>query len=442
MTTGRVGEPSVERLARAACALELAAVPDQTRAHAVDVIADTIGVMVGGGRSPEVAALATGEKDPLASDGSGRAQLVTRDERRADAATAAFVNATAGTFLELDEGVRPTGHPAIHVVPAALAAAQTLGRSGAELLLAVLSGYEVAARLYQAYRLRYPVHPHGNLAAVGAAVAVSRLCGSDPAAPAAIAATLPLLAVWQPTFEGATVRNAYTGFGAAVGVLANRMAAAGFSGSAGALPAAFGEVAGELVDPGALDAPVDPSNLWITHDYMKVYSACALSHSAIDAVLSLGPIDAGAVRSIEVVTVPNSLKLDHQPRENDLSTRFSLPYAVATAIVNGHAHPSAFTPEPRAMELARAVTVYTTPELENMWPERNATRVVVHLDDDERSATVDNPPGHESRRLTADDLREKFTMLVTDPQTGRERVNHTRLLDLESLPSVTDLLSP
>ncbi|HEY8531740.1 MAG TPA: hypothetical protein VIL08_05785, partial [Limnochorda sp.] len=58
--------------------------------------------------------------------------VILRGALEAPAATprrAALANATAGTFLELDEGQRPTGHPAIHVLPAALAQAQALGRN-------------------------------------------------------------------------------------------------------------------------------------------------------------------------------------------------------------------------------------------------------------------------------------------------------------------------
>ena len=198
--------------------------------------------------------------------------------------SAAFVNATAGTFLELDEGYRPTGHPSIHVLPTALAAAQVLHASGRELMATFLSGYEVTACLFEAYRPTYPLHPHGHFGAVGAAVAAACLRGVDALEPAAIAATLPLLPTWQLRTEGATARNAYTGAAAAVGLTANRLAAAGFTGSREAREAAFGGLVGELVTPEALSTPVDPENLRITCNYMKPHSACALSHSALDAV--------------------------------------------------------------------------------------------------------------------------------------------------------------
>jgi len=338
----------------------------------------------------------------------------------ADPTFAAFVNATAGTFLELDEGFRPTGHPAIHVLPAALASAQALHVSGRELLAAFLGGYEVTARLFEAYRLTYPLHPHGHFGAVGAAVAVARLRGVDAEEPAAVAATLPLLPVWQPCTEGATARNAYAGTAAAMGLTANRLADAGFSGSREAQGAAFGRLVGELVDPDALAGPVDPRDLRITRNYMKLHSACALSHSALDAVLALGSFDPEDVSGVEVETVSNNLKIAGRARPNDLSTRFSTPYAVAAAIVHGHTQPEAFVPEERVAELAEHVEVRAADDLEDSWPDAAPARVTVRLrGGDARTGCVDNPRGHHSNPASADQLRSKFELLVGGDDPGR-----------------------
>ncbi|HEY2716282.1 MAG TPA: MmgE/PrpD family protein [Solirubrobacterales bacterium] len=443
-TTATDSASPLAQLSADAVRLELAEVGEETRRHAVAVIADTIGAMLGGGREPEVIALVEDRaEEALFPLHPGPAQLVTPGQPGTDAVTAAFVNASAGTFLELDEGVRPSGHPGVHVVPAALAAAQALGRSGSELLAAVLSGYEVAARLFTAYRLRFPVHPHGNLAAIGAAVAVARLRRADPVEPARIATALPLLSVWQPAFEGATVRNAFAGVGAAIGVLANRLAAAGFTGSEEALPTAFGEIAGKLVDGDLLSAPVRADTLLIDHDYQKRHSACALSHSAIDAVLSLGPIDHEAVRAVRVQTVENNLRLDRQSRGNGLSNRFSLQYAVATAIVNGSGGPDSFSAtDERALELAERVSLEALPELTASWPARSTARVAVELEGGTLETEVENPIGHESQRLSPEQLREKFEALAADPNAAAARVSYERLLGLEQIDDVSGLLAP
>ena len=187
-----------EGLVSSAQSLQLDDVSADVLGHASRVIADTLGVIFGGGKRPEIEALIRGDGRLFFAPAGGTAQLLVPGLPGADPTSAAFVNATAGTFLELDEGYRPTGHPSIHVLPTALAAAQVLHASGRELMATFLSGYEVTACLFEAYRPTYPLHPHGHFGAVGAAVAAACLRGVDALEPAAIAATLPLLPTWQP----------------------------------------------------------------------------------------------------------------------------------------------------------------------------------------------------------------------------------------------------
>jgi 2-methylcitrate dehydratase PrpD len=422
------------RLVATAQSLRLEQVPDETVDHATRVIADTVGVVIGGGRRQEIERLVRGGSPLFPSLVGGEARLLTPGMPGADPTVAAFVNATAGTFLELDEGCRPTGHPAMHVVPAALAAAQALRAPGDEFVTAVLSGYEVTARLFEAYRLTYPLHPHGHFGAVGAAVAVARLRGVDAVEPAAIAATLPLLPVWQSCTEGATSRNAYTGVAAAIGLTANRLATAGFTGSREAQESAFGELVGRLIHPGALTDPVDPEHLRISRNYMKLHSACALSHSALDAVLALGPLPAEDVTRVEVDTVSNNLKIAGQARPNDLSTRFSIPYAVAAAILHGHTAPEAFVPDERVAELARRVEVRAAGDLERAWPDAAPARVTVHTRDGDRTKRVDNPRGYHSNPATPNELQAKFELLVGSADPGSL---YERLLSIQEVEDVS-----
>lgn len=432
-----MADPSaLSRSVAAAADLRLEAVSSEVRSHAARVVADTMGVSLGGGQRSEIKSFVRGNDPLFAGLGEGVSELLVPGFPRTDPATAAFVNATAGTFLELDEGCRPTGHPAMHVVPAALAAAQALHTTGRAFLSSVLVGYEVTARLFEAYRLTYPVHPHGHFGAVGAAVAVAKLRGVDPVEPAKIAATLPLLSVWQPCFEGATVRNAYTGAAAATGLNANRMAEAGFTGSEQAQQVAFGELVGRLVKPEALTEPVDPDHLRITRNYLKLHSACALTHSALDAILALGPPPAEDVSAVKVETVSNSMKIARRARPNDLSTRFSLPYAVAAAIVHGDTAPETFAPDDRVAELAERVQVSTAEDLEELWPDAAPARVTVYLREEVLSHRTDNPHGHHADPALPGELRGKFRMLVGDDSDTL----YEKLLDIENVEDMAGLI--
>lgn len=427
----------MDRLLASAAALRLEDVPPSVVEHASRLFADTVGVCLGGSQCPEMRAFLAVDGPLFAAvGGGGTAQILAQGFPWTSSETAAFTNATSGTFLELDEGCRPTGHPGMHTVPAALAVGQAAGSSGEELLAAVIAGYEITARLFGAYRLTYPLHPHGHFGAVGAAVAVARLTGGNASEAAYIAATLPLLTVWQPCTEGATARNAWSGVASFVGILSNRMAMSGFRGSRQAQVAAFGELVGDLVHPELLDTPLDPAQLGITRNYLKFHSACALNHSALDAVLSLGPIPISEITGVKVETVSNNMKIARQAQLNSLSTRFSIPYAVATALVHGHTRPEAFEPDGAVAELAGRVEVVVAEDLESAWPDAAPARVTVHTADGERIAEVRNPRGHYSNPASAEELRSKFEMLTEGYGVGDL---YDRLLNVTSCRSVARL---
>jgi 2-methylcitrate dehydratase PrpD len=94
------------RLFEQAAMLSWGDVPPELRAHAARVFADTIGAILAGGRQSEVVALAS-DRERSFGAGSGSSTMLVDGLPRTSAAAAAFVNGTAGTFLELDEACPP-----------------------------------------------------------------------------------------------------------------------------------------------------------------------------------------------------------------------------------------------------------------------------------------------------------------------------------------------
>lgn len=435
-----------ERLVNESAELARQPLPPAAAEHATRVLADTVGVILGGGRRTEITRLVGGVSPGESWRRDDGSALLVAGGGRAEPDRAAFVNATAGTFLELDEGFRPTGHPAIHVLPAALAVAQSLHATGEQLLRAFVAGYEVTAGLFEAYRLRYPLHPHGHFGAVGAAVAVAALRGVDPLPSARIASTVPVLSTWQPCFEGATARNTYAGHAASAGVTAHRLVEAGFTGSQEALDAAFGELVGEPVEGEGASPPGSQGQPRILRDYLKLHSACALTHAAIDAIQCLQPLNHREVANVQVETVANNLKIARPASPNDLSTRFSLPYAVAATLMYGHARPEAFEYRPPVAELAERVEVRAFSDsekaLEDLWPEAAPTRVTVWLTNGQhREARVDNPLGHYTNPASDAQLADKFAALTGDvvSHTISPAALYSRLRVIANETDVADL---
>lgn len=438
----------LDAMVRSVARLDLAQVPAEVLQHTEHVIADTIAVSAAGAKSPEITGLiAADEADGLVSPpsatavGGHAASVLTWPVRRAHPAHAAFINATAGTFLELDEGVRPTGHPAMHVIPAALATAERVRAPGAAFLRAVLAGYEASARLFRTYRLGPGVHPHGHFGAVGAAIAVALLSGADPVESARIASTTPLLSVWQSCYEGATARNSYTGIAAHTGARAAALAKAGFTGAAEALDVAFGKIAGEQVgDELTLTGPLDYSALAITHNYFKVHSSCALSHSAIEAALQIRGQLTEDIQHVEVETVTNNLKIDRIPVPNSLSARFSLQYATATALILGRSDIDAFGYRPDVARLAGKVHVTAASEFDGQYPEAAPARVTVTTGSGKLSETVTNPRGHWSRPLTSAERWGKFAALIAEPRVAKAWWESlSKLADIPDCSSLLDV---
>src|SRR5689334_4867750 len=103
---------------------------------------------------------------------------------RTTAGHAALMSAVAACSQELDEGNKyAAGHPAAHVVFAAVAAAQQASDAGVRVtgerfLAAVAAGYEVAARFGRAVRRAPAWHPHGHWGTTGAACAAAMVLGA------------------------------------------------------------------------------------------------------------------------------------------------------------------------------------------------------------------------------------------------------------------------
>jgi 2-methylcitrate dehydratase PrpD len=400
----------VERRVAEAASLRWADLPSDVREHVGIVVADTIGVIAAGAGSPEMTALVGDPDIGVGTDGPAR--VLGPGARRGDPATVAWLNGTAGTFLELDEGHRPTGHPAVHVLPAALAVAEAEHADGARLAAAFVAGYEVAARLFESFALPKEMHPHGHFGALGAATAVACLRGEDPVALVRIAATQPLLTGWSACYAGATARNTWAGHANRAGVQSSMLHRAGFTGSLSSL---ISVVAPYAVQPGGLRAPVTHSSVRVRSNYLKLHSACALTHSALDATMrawsELGA-DPDDVAEIVVDTVTNNLRVDRLPHANPLSTRFSLPYAVATAIRTGDTGTAAFEWRRDVADLAARVRVRPDPAFDARWPADAPARVLIRLTSG-RSATaaVDNPVGHHANPAAVAELRAKFAQL-------------------------------
>src|SRR5688500_5976919 len=248
------GSPEyLNRLAEFASTATLATLSPEARDRARWILADCIPVIAAGMQQPEMKRYVERQ---IAGAAAGNAWVIGTT-RRAPAFDAALLNGTAGTWLELDEGnLFAKGHPGIQVVPAAVAAAQEIGASGADLVLAVTLGYEVSARISRAANMRMAVHPHGTYGVIGAAIAVGKLKKLDAAQMEEllnVAATMGMASSRNTLLKGSTVRNIFTGHSGYMGQTAVRLVECGFTGEPDGVGFVYGGgVYSDKFDPEAM----------------------------------------------------------------------------------------------------------------------------------------------------------------------------------------------
>jgi 2-methylcitrate dehydratase PrpD len=448
-------EPVMQRPATPDWLTELAAfcaglryddLPTDVVARTLQVIADCVAAIAAGAQEPETVAL-TGRMAPI--DQPAGAAIIGIG-RSTTPAQAAFLNGTAGTMLEMDEGNQfARGHPGIHVVPAVLAAARQAGASGRDVVTAVALGYEIGARIGIASKLRITMHPHGTWGTVGAAAAIAWLNRRDAVGfieTINVASSLGLSTSRKTMLEGGTVRNSFAGFSNQIGLMIDDMVAAGFTGEADGLGTVYGTVIAENWRPELMVEAL--GQRWeIARNYFKRHACCRYNHGALDALARIVAAEGGAIAPdtiarIDVATYVWAAQLAGQEPHNMLAAKFSLPFSIATTIVHGAATVEAFREPARndaiTRDLARRVFVREDADATAKLPGLRPATVTITLSDGrvlEAQALTNR--GDTEDPYSEAEIREKFFDLAT-PVWGEPHAAAI-LAAIDALPQAGDL---
>lgn len=233
---------ATERLARFVYDLDLAAIPDAARAHAKLSLLDTLGIALAGTHEPSTTAARTVAEH---TGGTPQATLLVTGQH-VPTTLAALVNGTAAfshNFTDTTLSCVIHGGPVI--VPAALAVGEMVGASGAQVLTAIVAGYEVMTRVGNAINAgsarmshhRKGYHPTATCGVFGAAAVTAKLLGLSVAE---IVRSLGVASSFasglsESLTDGTDVWRAHGGIAAHNGVLATMLAQAGLTGPIAAL---------------------------------------------------------------------------------------------------------------------------------------------------------------------------------------------------------------
>ncbi len=440
----------LDRLSEFVAATSFEDLPESTPTYAQDVVLDTLGAIVAGSRLPENAKLA----HVANARSKSLSSTVLGHPIRADPMYATLVNATAGIALEMDEGNRfAAGHPSIHVLPGILAIGEEMNIGGRQLLEALVLGYDVEARLGAATNPRFNVHSHGHWGVIGTASAVAKLKGYDAGQIhdlINVAAGMSPANSWTPCYEGATIRNAYPGRSGLMGILAIDMYECGFTGIQDGPSDMFGIILGESFDPEVVTANLG-TEYRIEQNYVKFHACCRLNHPAIDAALRVKEQHGFSIEdisSIDVATQDYLAGMVGEYPRNMLAAKFSVPYAVAAALVHGHADITAFYPRSLEDDSVRELfsKIHARPDEEARNGDNGPSgRISIRLKDGSALKTeVDIVFGDYGNRAPRSQLLEKFRFLTADilgAATADDVIAITEdLTNLDSIRELTALL--
>ena len=407
----------LDTLSQFAADLQFKNLPSQVRDQASWILADTLGAIVAGSAEPELRTLAAKQSHTQGATLIGLG-------RSASPETAALLNGTAGTFLEMDEGNRfSRGHPAVHVIPAALAWCEQQGESADTFLSALVVGYEVGSRLGAASSLRPAMHPHGTWGTVGAAAACGRAAGLDARTMREtinIGSSLTTATSKQTMLEGGLVRNVYAGLSNRNGLLALQLAQSGFTGENDGPASLFGKIISEQFDTAVL--LLDLGTDWhLNHNYFKLHSCCRFNHGTLDALDHIAERQTlpapDQISRIQVDSYNWAAELHDKAPRNTLAAKFSVPFAVATRLVNGSSALASFTWEAvrdlKVLALAQLVDVREDPAMTRRLPLERPARIEIFLKNGNSlvgEAGVNR--GDDASPYSPDELRSKFMDLT------------------------------
>jgi 2-methylcitrate dehydratase PrpD len=411
---------ATDRLAEFVTTATLADAPDAARAQVRRAALDTLGVMLAGAAEP----VAVITRAVARLEGGTPLCTVVGSALRTSPTWAALCNGAAGHAHDFDDtSFALMGHPSVPLFATALACAEAEPADGAAVTLAYLVGFEVSAALGLALNPGHYTrgwHATATLGTIGCTAAAARLRGLDTARTVHALGIAASLASGLKENFGSMTKPYHAGHAALNAVQATALAAAGMTASPGALDGSQGFAAafsGEKLPAGAFDELGRAWQIVRSGIAVKPYPSCALTHSAIGALVDLRArhgLTAEQIDDVEVGVhhvVPEVLR--HPAPTNALERKFSMPYCAAVALGRGRVGIDEFydgpVSDPAVAALIPRVRMVVDPSLPDRLEQQAWSRVSVRL----RDGRVLGEPargasGHPDAPLSDAALREKF----------------------------------
>lgn len=357
----------------------------------------------------------------------GKAKILVSG-RGTSAYFAALVNGASSHLVEQDDLHNSSVlHPATVVFSAVLAAAQDLGKTGQDLLLASVAGYEAGIRIGEFMgRSHYRIfHTTATVGTLAAAVGVGKLLKFDKEQFINLLGTAGTQAagLWEFLRDAADSKQLHTAKAAADGLLAAYLTEDGLTGARNILEGDQGMAAGMSSDSDPAKLSDRLGSRWaLVETSFKFHASCRHTHPAADALLHLMQREGLRHEQIaKVVTRVHQGAIDVLGRVDVPQTVHQAKFSMGAVLGLIAVHGSAQLIEFRDLALTDAdvaafrekVTMELDPEVDGAYPARWLGRVIVTTTDGRtRSAGIDEPKGDPGNTLSRPELEDKVQRLL------------------------------
>lgn len=405
--------------------------PPEVQAKSRRVLFDTLGVMLTGFHKSRLAPVA---QEYVIEQGGKKDSTIVVSGVRVPAGRAAFCNAISAHSIEMDDGHRyGTSHPAVAVIPAAIAVAERENLAVRDLLNAIVCGYEVMLRVAVAINpshLSRGFHSTGTCGSLGAAAACGRLLGfnHETMTHAISLGALQSAGIQEMLHDHPEIKPLQAGHAAEAGVLSADLARKGAKGPRTLFEGEHGwfKAMADKTDANVLFNGIGEH--WeIMRTYTKLYPTCRHCHAAVDLAvlvhneLETNKISLTEIESITVETYGVSIREVGQIQvpQNQDEAMFSLPYAVAIALSQGslslfHFYQPKDIQEPW-IELAKRVSVLLDENMDKRYPAQRGARLTIKLTGNQTIVKeTPLPKGEPEIPISDQELKEKIRLLTEE----------------------------
>ena len=440
--------PITQEIADFVVSFRLNAGPAELLPRVREAFLDSFGVMLAGCReeSAQIAA-----RWVQAQGNSGKCTVFALKDLLAAPSNAALANGVAAHTLDYDH----FGHQSAVMVPSVLAAGESKGVSGRELIEGYIVGVEVSTLLAKGLGSETQalgLHPAGVCGSLGAAAAAARIFGLDrEQIQIALGIAASLAAGLSQNF-GTMVKPLHLGNAAKNGIMAAELAAMGFTANSNIFDYQGGFFS-------ALKEEETSEKLGKRFRFLqpgiafKAYPCPYSSQRAVDAIIKIAErhnVRAEDVTEVTCAAAPKTFRvLIHHRPTTSLEAKFSLEYLLAAGLVLRTVDEQCFEPEhvndPLMQDLVAKVRIVDAPTKRET-PGEGPVTVQVRTSAAVYEETVSYAPGHPKNPLTWDKLADKYRACarqgaIQEPAISRSLEKLSRVDEIGNMRELMQLFA-